>query len=438
MSSKECQSGWWQDIGVFFNGGWFSKWKENKYLCRSELWNQVFTAFAVCAILSAFSAVVTKQILLSVLLPLIVTIVFLMPNFWSLAVVTDDPLINNEDGNRYDGGDHRDYDGAYNDDNGDNGGGGGNWGSGWGTDVSSGEKASVNIWNFMFNGSGSSNYSGGGAINRGSSGASGGSMSSSGGSSGASGGSMGASGGSMSSSGGSMSSSGGSMSSSGGSSAASGGSSAASAGSSPGSIGSSAESSPGSMRTSGGSSAGSMRTSGGSNRPYDRFRHSFGGGNSNFKMAIQNLLDKKNSKAGFKNYTNEGFVNALSMKQMGLLEPVLTMPNAKNPFMNVSPEEVQYNPFRPPAADVTDPGVKQQLDNFFRVQWFSDPTDVFGKSQDQRQFITQPSTSIPNDRESYQNWLYKLPFKTCKEGNADVCVPGSAGGAIPWLQVNSY
>ena len=82
---------------------------------------------------------------------------------------------------------------------------------------------------------------------------------------------------------------------------------------------------------------------------------------------------------------------------------------------------------------MTDPIVKQAFDDYFRVQWFSDPTDVFGKSQSQRQFVTQPSTSIPNDRESYQNWLYKIPGKTCKEGGAYCTTQGSAGGPVVWL-----
>lgn len=113
--------------------------------------------------------------------------------------------------------------------------------------------------------------------------------------------------------------------------------------------------------------------------------------------------------------------------------PDHTPPSARNPFMNVLLDEYNYNPQRPSAADVTNPAVKQTLDDYFRVQWFSDPTDVFGKSQSQRQFVTQPSTSIPNDRDSYQNWLYKIPGKTCKEGGRDACLSGSDGGPVTWL-----
>jgi hypothetical protein len=114
--------------------------------------------------------------------------------------------------------------------------------------------------------------------------------------------------------------------------------------------------------------------------------------------------------------------------------PEYTPPSARNPFMNVLLDEYKYNPERPPAVPNGDATVKQTLDDFFRVQWFSDPTDVFGKNQSQRQFVTQPSTSIPNDRDSYQNWLYKIPGKTCKEGGRSACTTqGSAGVQYTWM-----
>ena len=113
-----------------------------------------------------------------------------------------------------------------------------------------------------------------------------------------------------------------------------------------------------------------------------------------------------------------------------------TLPTARNPFMNVLIDEIKYNPQRPVAASILDPSVKVTLDDFFRTQFTADPTDVFGRSQSQRQFITMPSTGIPNDQESYQNWLYKIPGKTCKEGGREACLPGTDGGALPWMNSN--
>lgn len=121
---------------------------------------------------------------------------------------------------------------------------------------------------------------------------------------------------------------------------------------------------------------------------------------------------------------------------MGAAPANLTLPTAKNPFMNVLIDEIKYNPTRPLAASVLDPSVKVTLEEFFRTDFYSDPTDVFGKTQSQRQFVAMPSTGIPNDVDSYQNWLYRIPGKTCKEGGRDACIPGTDGGAIPWLNVS--
>ena len=163
-------------------------------------------------------------------------------------------------------------------------------------------------------------------------------------------------------------------------------------------------------------------------------------------------LSKTFSAEGFANKRKEGFVPARrpitsggivgleaalpyndAAPYSGPALPDYTPPAARNLFMNVLIDEYKYNPDRPPAAPVTDPIVKQTFDDYFRVQWFSDPTDVFGKSQSQRQFVTQPSTSIPNDRESYQNWLYKIPGKTCKEGGQYCTTEGSSGVQYTWM-----
>ncbi len=129
-----------------------------------------------------------------------------------------------------------------------------------------------------------------------------------------------------------------------------------------------------------------------------------------------------------------------------------TTPNVRNPFYNITMDEYptiqtevggyvpkspgadpEYVANRPAAPDITSVKSKIALDDLFRVQWFSDPTDVWGKTQSQRIFIRQPSTTIPNDQDSYQNWLYKIPGKTCKEGNATACYGGTEGALLPWL-----
>jgi hypothetical protein len=107
----------------------------------------------------------------------------------------------------------------------------------------------------------------------------------------------------------------------------------------------------------------------------------------------------------------------------------------RNPFHNVTIDDYKYAPNRDGAPSILTQKSKDALDAFFRVQWSSDPTDVFGKTQSQRMFVTQPNTTIPNDQGSYQDWLYKIPGLTCKEGNMDACYGGTNGGAMPWLNL---
>jgi hypothetical protein len=108
--------------------------------------------------------------------------------------------------------------------------------------------------------------------------------------------------------------------------------------------------------------------------------------------------------------------------------------SARNPFHNILVDEYT-SPTREAAPDITTTESKVALDSMFRTQWYSDPTDVFGKTQSQRMFVTAPVTTIPNDQGSYQNWLYKIPGKTCKEGNQDACYGGSEGAVMPWLNL---
>jgi hypothetical protein len=102
--------------------------------------------------------------------------------------------------------------------------------------------------------------------------------------------------------------------------------------------------------------------------------------------------------------------------------------------MNVLIQEITDNPTRPSAKYSNEQTIKNTLDKKFRKKVYGDPGDVWNRNQGQREFYTMPSTSIPNDRESYQNWLYRVPGKTCKEGNTSVCTTGTDGS--PYVHLN--
>jgi hypothetical protein len=147
-----------------------------------------------------------------------------------------------------------------------------------------------------------------------------------------------------------------------------------------------------------------------------------------------------------KNKVKESFVDTkLNTKtKPGVRNPLNNimldeLPNSRevtgSPYYSNSEAGQKLIPDRPAAPDITNPAKKVELDEYFRVQWYSDPTDVFGKTQSQRMFITQPVTTIPNDQKSYQEWLYKIPGKTCKEGNPENCYGGTDGSPMPWLNL---
>ena len=180
--------------------------------------------------------------------------------------------------------------------------------------------------------------------------------------------------------------------------------------------------------------------------------------NTYHELPFVATVDPSRSSENFASDTKEHFVNGgsapNSVQPNGVIDPYGTVevdaapysgpsfpdytpPTSKNLFMNVLLDEYKYNPDRPEAAPVGNPSIKQTMDDFFRVHWFSDPTDVFGKTQNQRQFVTQPSTTVPNDQGSFANWLYKIPGKTCKEGGRDACLAGTDGAAMPWLSQSS-
>jgi hypothetical protein len=64
-----------------------------------------------------------------------------------------------------------------------------------------------------------------------------------------------------------------------------------------------------------------------------------------------------------------------------------TVEKARNPFQNVTIDQYSYAPTRDPAPSLQTQEAKESMDALFRVQWTSDPTDVFGKTQSQRMFV---------------------------------------------------
>lgn len=112
-----------------------------------------------------------------------------------------------------------------------------------------------------------------------------------------------------------------------------------------------------------------------------------------------------------------------------------TEPTAANPFMNVLISEISMDPKRNPAENGQREAIRSELDSYFETMFASDPGDAFQHTQSQRQWVTMPSTTIPNDQDSFQNWLYRVPGQTCKEGNVAVCNFDTGDAALPWREM---
>lgn len=102
---------------------------------------------------------------------------------------------------------------------------------------------------------------------------------------------------------------------------------------------------------------------------------------------------------------------------------VCVRPTPDNPFMNVSLSDLRDFPSRPAACDVSQSIVKKDVERYFNKGLPRDIGDIFHKQASDRQYFTNPVTTIPNDQSGFASWLYQTG-KTCKEGNGLAC-PGS-------------
>lgn len=128
-----------------------------------------------------------------------------------------------------------------------------------------------------------------------------------------------------------------------------------------------------------------------------------------FTIYLYSRRESKETKQSIENFDAEG----------------CTKPTIDNPFMNATMKDylnIRDSKIvdRPAACDTSTVNVKEEIDKNFNNNLYRDVNDVFGKMNSQRQFYTMPWTTIPNDRETFQNWLYKSP-STCKE-NQNFCL----------------
>ena len=140
---------------------------------------------------------------------------------------------------------------------------------------------------------------------------------------------------------------------------------------------------------------------------------------------------KENIETYFNNY--DSLDNQINESE--LLTPETVKPTTNNPFMNINLITDDRN--RAPAtASWNDDKVMTDIEDKFNYNLYRDSGDLYGKNNSQNRFVTMPSTTIPNDQNTFAKWLYGLPHKTCKEGSI-YCSPEF--NPIPYVDTsNAY
>ncbi len=140
---------------------------------------------------------------------------------------------------------------------------------------------------------------------------------------------------------------------------------------------------------------------------------------------------RENIETYFNNY--DSLDNAINEKE--LLTPETVKPTVNNHFMNIN--LITDDRARAPATPSwNNDKVMADIEDKFNYNLYRDTSDLYGKNNSQRQYVTMPATTIPNDQTTFAKWLYGLPHKTCKEGSI-YCAPEF--NPIPYVDTsNAY
>jgi hypothetical protein len=112
----------------------------------------------------------------------------------------------------------------------------------------------------------------------------------------------------------------------------------------------------------------------------------------------------------------ELYDNLKVKKQNKWSDKMCVLPTKENPFMNVSMSDYQEFPNRPEACK--DDSVSRDIDSLFNQELPRETLDIFGKGASDRQFFTNPITTIPNNRDDFTRFLYDIK-PTLKQQDAN-------------------
>lgn len=158
-----------------------------------------------------------------------------------------------------------------------------------------------------------------------------------------------------------------------------------------------------------------------------------------FMLHKSKSMDKEAFK--HKEALNEGF-KPTPAKQLYSTTDVMNVfrePDSTNPFGNVLVTDYLYDPQRKPAPpasnEIVNDNIIEQAKEFVRKsnpdqpdlteKLFQDLGDQYVFEQSLRPFTSTPSTTIPNDQQSFTDFCYGS-MTSCKEGNAFACAKNVA------------
>ena len=98
-------------------------------------------------------------------------------------------------------------------------------------------------------------------------------------------------------------------------------------------------------------------------------------------------------------------------------------PTVDNPFMNIN--LITDKRDREPAClSFDNPKLQEVIEEKFNHDLYRDVGDLYGKNNSQREFVTMPSTTIPNNQTEFAKWCYSTG-SNCKEETIK-CAPMTA------------
>lgn len=130
----------------------------------------------------------------------------------------------------------------------------------------------------------------------------------------------------------------------------------------------------------------------------------------------------------YKNKVNSQIINFqnndINVGPIEDLDKECKIPTKDNPFMN--PILMGDDNHKKPCTSYNNKGIQKNIEEKFNTNLYREANDIFNKNNSQRQFYTVSTKTVPNDQESYRNWLYSTP-PTCKEGNGIQCSANQVG-----------